>query len=620
MVQSASGPAIEPAELAWNDGIPESTQFGDVYFSRDNGLEETRYVFLDHNNLADRFASIEHGSHFVVAETGFGTGLNFLAAWQLWRESVTDSDAILHFVSAERYPLTLKDLTRALAAWPELAPLAEELCDHYPPLTRGVHRIVLDGGSVRLTLFFGDVLDAWNQLSFTADAWFLDGFAPSLNPEMWLDQAITLIRSHSAPGTTLATFTAVGRIRRALADAGFTMRKTAGYGRKRDMLTGVLDDAGTAMRAGHNAPVAIVGSGISGCLLARNLAGRGIRVTLIDAADRAGAAASGNLQGALYVKLGVEFNDQTELGLTALLFSQRFYQPFSENFWHPSGLLQLAYDDSEADRQRRFICRNHYPEDILKPVDQSEASRLSGVTTQSGGLWFPACGWLEPANACEVLSEHPLIEKRFGCRISSLTHQGKQWRLRDHQGGEIAAERVVLCTGHSSADLIPYEGDIRLKPIRGQVTHLPAESLNSPDSVICGKRYLNPFNGDCAVTGATFDLRDDNPNQSMESHRENLTELSNMIPGVIDTGYLSPDGAERVDGRVGFRCTTHDYQPVADALENQPNGLYLFTGLGSKGLTYAPVLAEYLADRLTGQPACLPKKLARRVNAQRILR
>ncbi|TNE94619.1 MAG: FAD-dependent cmnm(5)s(2)U34 oxidoreductase, partial [Gammaproteobacteria bacterium] len=233
MVQSASGPAIEPAELAWNDGIPESTHFGDVYFSRDNGLEETRYVFLDHNNLADRFASIEHGSHFVVAETGFGTGLNFLAAWQLWRESVTDSDAILHFVSAERYPLTLKDLTRALAAWPELAPLAEELCDHYPPLTRGVHRIVLDGGRVRLTLFFGDVLDAWNQLSFTADAWFLDGFAPSLNPEMWLDQAITLIRSHSAPGTTLATFTAVGRIRRALADAGFTMRKTAGYGRKR---------------------------------------------------------------------------------------------------------------------------------------------------------------------------------------------------------------------------------------------------------------------------------------------------------------------------------------------------------------------------------------------------
>lgn len=624
MAQQLLKPGIEAAELIWNDGVPESTRFGDVYFSRDNGLEETRYVFLDRNRLRERFQAVEHGGHFVIAETGFGTGLNFLAAWELWQEVAGDKNAILHFVSVERFPLTPGDLARALESWPTLSPFAEELRENYPPLTHGVHRILLAGGRIRLTLYFGDILDAWSELSFQADAWFLDGFAPSLNPEMWLDQAIGHIRAHSKTGTTLATFTAVGRIRRALADSGFAMQKTAGFGRKRDMLIGELPAPTETTHTptnDHPPGITIIGAGISGCLLARNLADRGVPVTLIDAAEDAGSGASGNRQGALYVKLGVEFNDQTELALTALAFSQRAYRPYSGQFWHPTGLLQLACDDKEEDRQKRFLERSHYPESVLRPVDSEEASTLCGIETQHSGLWFPGCGWLEPAKACNTLSEHPLIKRLYGVQVERLSRHHERWKFSGSDGSKHEAETVVLCTGHSTPDLLPFEGDIRLKRIRGQVTHIPSEELNNPDCVVCGHRYLNPASESYAVTGATFDLRDDNPDMTLESQRENLVELNQMLPGVDASHLLEEESLKHLTGRVAFRCTTHDYQPVAGPCnDNQLPGLYLFTGLGSKGLTYAPLLAEYLADRLTGQPFCLPQKLQRRVDANRILR
>jgi tRNA 5-methylaminomethyl-2-thiouridine biosynthesis bifunctional protein len=617
-------PGIEPAELAWHDGVPESIRFGDVYFSRDNGLEETRYVFLQHNQLPERFAQIPEGGNFVIAENGFGTGLNFLAAWQAWQRHAPAHAATLHFVSVERFPLTHEDLARALAQWPELAALADELLLHYPPLVRGVHRLVLAGGQVRLTLFFGDITDAWQSLDFQADAWFLDGFAPSRNPDMWLENIINKIRAHSRPGTTLATFTSVGRIRRALMEAGFRMEKTAGYGRKRDMLKGVLVAENPApiktAPTEQQESILIIGAGVAGCALARNLADRGYPVTLIDA-HGPGAAASGNAQGALYVKLGVEFNDQTELALTSLTFAQRFYHNWRDQHWHPTGLLQLAHNPQEADRQRRFLQRNDYPRSIFYPVTREQANALTGVPTESGGLWFPGSGWLEPANLCKELANHPLISTLFHSEVNNLRRLDGTWSISTENNRSITADRVVICSGHLSPELIPTKGRFRLKAIRGQVSHLPATALRGPTAVICGNRYLNPALGEFAVTGATFDLRDNNPLPTVESHNENIDELGSMLPAVFSDESDALRG-EELSGRVAFRCTTHDYQPVAGPVFDGESGdldsLYLLTGLGSKGLTYAPLLAEYLADLLTGQPPCLPANLAKRLETRRL--
>ena len=613
-------PAMEPADLVWRDGVPESARFGDVYFSRDNGLEETRYVFIGRNRLRERFAELADNRHFVVAETGFGTGLNFLAAWAEWLDCrPKDDSAILHFVSVERFPLTRSDLEKALSFWPELASQAAELIAHYPPLIQGTHRLVLAGGRIRLTLYFGDVLDAWRDLSFQADAWFLDGFAPSLNPEMWLEDAIGQIRNHSKPGTTLATFTSVGRVRRALIDAGFSMQKVPGFGRKREMLTGQLEASGAGSGTAYRSTVAIIGAGIAGTTLARNLAERGVPVVLIDRADQPGAGASGNAQGALYVKLGVEYNAQTELAATALSFSQRYYRRWAGQFWHPTGLLQLASNEQEQHRQQKFLERCQYPVELLEPVDEELGSKRAGLKVTASGLWFPGSGWLEPAKACAALADHPGIQRVFGFNVRTVRSDGKGWTIESQEGQRLSAARLVIAGGHESASLNPANGKLRLKPIRGQVTCLPAEKYNLPGAVICGTKYLNPAMSGIAVTGATFDLRDNNPDVTLESHQENIDQLAELLPAVM--GDHGPDASE-LAGRVSFRCASHDYQPVAGELTDENGqevpGAYLLTGYGSKGLTWAPLMAEYLADRITGQPLSLPEPLIRRVESSRL--
>ncbi|MEP1214916.1 MAG: bifunctional tRNA (5-methylaminomethyl-2-thiouridine)(34)-methyltransferase MnmD/FAD-dependent 5-carboxymethylaminomethyl-2-thiouridine(34) oxidoreductase MnmC [Marinobacter sp.] len=623
MTTETTPPSIETATIEWRDGVPCSTRFDDVYFSRDNGLEEARHVFIRHNRLADRFSEAPEGSAFVIAETGFGTGLNFLAAWQAWETSNPADNACLHFVSAERYPLDRSDLSQALSLWPELEEYSAQLIEHYPPPVQGTHRLVLAGGRVRLTLYFGDVLDAWRELEFQADAWFLDGFAPAKNPGMWSDAAITALRSHSRPGTTMATFTAVGEVRRLLANAGFTMSKTPGFGRKLEMLSGELpltSEGGGDYDNAAPRSIAILGAGVAGSLLARNLADRGLDVTLIDRAVDAGTAASGNHQGALYVKLGVEFNDQAKLGLSSLLFSQRYYAQSGGDYWHPTGLIQLAYSDVEADRQARFTARNDYPPSVLRAVDAPEASRLAGIPLQSGGFWFPRSGWLEPGLLCRSLVSHPRIHRCFGFDVHRLTPCNGKWHVAGNGEQDVIADRVVICGGHLSPSLIPLRNKFRFRTIRGQVSHIPESSLNNPSVVLCGPGYINPAHKGVALTGASFDLHDHSPALSAESHRENLSMLTSMVPAALRGPAETIDPA-LLDGKVGFRCTTHDYQPVAGALTDAAGrileGIDLFTGLGSKGLTYAPLLAEYLADRITNQPHCLPASLARRVATQR---
>lgn len=619
MTEASPRPALAAAQIDWQNGQPVSRQYGDVYFSQDDGLAESRYVFLHQNRLAERFACLRPNDAFVIAETGFGTGLNFLATWHMWRNARPPKGAVLHFVSVERHPLTADDLAQAVALWPELAGLAEALLRQYPPLTEGLHRLSLDGGSVKLSLYFGDVLDGFAELRFSADAWFLDGFAPARNPDLWAEQVTRAIAVHSHHGTTLATFTSVGRVRRALVDAGFAMTRQPGYGRKREMLSGHLDKPAQPLEAGEAGDIVIIGAGIAGCLLAHNLAQRGRRVTVLDAGHDAGAGASGNSQGALYVKLGVDYSPQTRLALSALLFSQRFYPLNTPTAWHATGLFQMAWNQQEADRQHRFLNRNHYPESLLKPVSAREASELCGLAMPAGGLWFPDSGWLAPKDLCRGLLDHPNITTRLGFRLSRLMPCNGRWHVSGEGQPQLAADTVVICAGHKTPELLPASGGFRFRAIRGQVTSVPEDAVNAPQAVVCGSRYLNPSHDGQCLTGATFDLHDPSESVSAVSHEENLQQLGEILPSVW-RGAQAPSPAS-VSGRVAFRCTTHDYQPTVGTLTSrtgQPlEGMEVFTGLGSKGLAYAPLLAEFLADRLTGQPEALPLSLSQRLSPDR---
>lgn len=239
---------LKTATLNWNDqGTPVSLDFDDVYFSNQNGLAETRYVFLQGNDFPNRFLTHKN-SVCTVAETGFGTGLNFLALWQsFYQFRHKNPDAALkklHYISFEKHPLTVEDLKSTHQIWPELALFSAQLCAVWPMPLAGCQRVILDDGAVILDLWFGDVNlflpNIHSELDTKIDAWFLDGFAPTKNPDMWSEQLFAHMAHCAAHNSTFATFTAAGFVRRGLQNAGFEVTKRKGFGQKREMLVGKI--------------------------------------------------------------------------------------------------------------------------------------------------------------------------------------------------------------------------------------------------------------------------------------------------------------------------------------------------------------------------------------------
>lgn len=217
--------------------VPRSEQFDDVYFSAADGLEETRHVFLAGNNLPDLWMG---RGDFTICETGFGTGLNFLAVLHLLKScKIQNRPKKLHFISFEKYPLTRDYIGQCLTHWPELESELDAMLSVYPvDVSDGIYDFsVMDG--VHLTLIFGDVNDEIPRLQALVDCWFLDGFKPSSNPDMWSEIVFTNMARLSQIEARLATFTAAGFVRRGLIDAGFDIQKVRGFGRKREMCVGM---------------------------------------------------------------------------------------------------------------------------------------------------------------------------------------------------------------------------------------------------------------------------------------------------------------------------------------------------------------------------------------------
>ncbi len=229
--------ALEISRLRWcPQGTPFSERYGDVYHSAAGGLAQARHVFLAGNDLPRRW---RNKARFVILETGFGLGLNFLSTWQAWRDD-PQACGELHFISLEKYPFTADDLAAAQAAWPQLNDLAGELRAHWPPLRRGEHRLPLAAGQVVLRLFFGDAADLLPDVDAAVDAFYLDGFSPAKNPDLWSPALCRALAGLANPHATLATWSVAGPVRRALSGAGFIVDKRAGFAAKREMLVGRL--------------------------------------------------------------------------------------------------------------------------------------------------------------------------------------------------------------------------------------------------------------------------------------------------------------------------------------------------------------------------------------------
>ncbi|MBB3190748.1 bifunctional tRNA (5-methylaminomethyl-2-thiouridine)(34)-methyltransferase MnmD/FAD-dependent 5-carboxymethylaminomethyl-2-thiouridine(34) oxidoreductase MnmC [Halomonas cerina] len=655
---------LETARLDWrrDDGgeeAPHSMAFDDVYFSRHDGRAETEHVFLAANRLPERLQDWREARPFVIGETGFGTGLNLLCAWACF-DAQAPARARLHLVSTEKYPLGRDDLARALATWPDLAERAAALLAQWPEPVAGVHRLWLDD-RVTLDVHLGDTVERLRLLDGRVDAWFLDGFAPAKNPEMWQPALFAAMAERSRPGATFATFTCAGVVKRGLKAAGFSWRKVPGFGRKREMLAGeiVAPPADTRRRATPwctpPAPrparrVAVIGAGIAGASVAAALAPRGVEVSLIDR-ERPGAGASGNAQGALYVKLAAETNLQSRAYLAGLLHSRRWLEALdpAHTLWSPCGVLQLATTDREARRQVRFLDHHSLPARVVHGVSAAQASDLAGVAIAHGGLYYPLAGWVRPEDLCRRLAATAGVSTHRG-EVQALIPTTDGWRLTlagEHGEHPLEADQVVIATA-TGANRFPQTAALPLQPVRGQISRLALpQGAPAPARVVCAGGYVMPPLDGWLTFGATFSPHEADGAVRETDHAANLDELARTLPGypeaLVAAGVtLTP---ECLAGRAAVRAASPDKTPYAgpvpdaeawqadyavlskdatrvpDIPGRHHSGLWISAAHGSRGLASAPLCAELLASRICDEPLPLEAPLADHLHpGRRIIR
>ncbi|UEB94460.1 bifunctional tRNA (5-methylaminomethyl-2-thiouridine)(34)-methyltransferase MnmD/FAD-dependent 5-carboxymethylaminomethyl-2-thiouridine(34) oxidoreductase MnmC [Pseudomonas sp. HN2] len=635
------------AQLDWDDhGRPRSRVFDDVYFSDQSGLEETRYVFLEQNRLAERFAALPANGRLVIGETGFGTGLNFLCAWQLFEQHAVAA-ARLHFVSVEKYPLAPADMHRALALWPELKPLADQLLKHYVAIHPGFQRITLAGGRVTLTLLIGDALEQLPQLDAQIDAWFLDGFAPAKNPDMWTAELFVELARLAAPGSTISTFTSTGWVRRLLNAAGFKMKRTPGIGHKWEILRGEFLGWPAEVAApvpakpwfARPAPlrgerrVLVIGAGLAGCATASSLAARGWHVSLLERHAEVAQEASGNPQGVLYLKLSAHGTALSQLIVSGFGYTRRLLETLQRGTdWDDCGVLQLAFNAKEAERHGQLATA--FPEDLLQWLEQPEAQARAGVGVAHGGLFYPEGGWVHPPALCQAQAMHVNIELLSHHHALELRKVADQWQALD---GErlLASAAVVVLAGAADIQRFAQSAELPLKRIRGQITRL-AETAESHAlaTVVCAEGYVAPARLGEHTLGASFDFNSDDLTPTTAEHQGNLAMLEEISSDLLARLNISEQPLEHLEGRAAFRCTSPDYLPIVGPLADRAafvqtyaalskdarqvpdnpcpwlDGLYVNSGHGSRGLITAPLSGELLAAWLDNEPLPLPRSVA----------
>ena len=645
---------IQHAKIHFNqENTPVSDKFDDVYFSNQDGLAETHYVFLEGNQLWERWVNYQE-AYFVIAETGFGTGLNFFAVTSLFREfrqKYPDSPLKhLYFISFEKYPLPLDTLQQAHLAYPQFSHLAQHLQQHWLNPIQGCYRFHFD--ETTLDLWFGDIAENLPQLgdymNGKIDAWFLDGFAPSKNPDMWNEQLYQQMFRFTKLQGTFATFTAASAVRKGLENAGFNIKKRKGFGKKRECLSGQkTHEKLTALSTPwfHSQPanlskqdIAIIGGGIASLCTAISLIKRGAKITIYCEDEQTALNASGNKQGAFYPQLSDDNERNIRFYIHAFAYGHQFLQwaiqqqiEFEHEF---CGVALCAYNEKTESKLNK-ITELNLPSDLYQSLNQTELSEKVGLPLPFGGAFIPQGAWLAPRQLVQhafAFLEKQGVQIKTSQKVTALSQTENGWQITTAENKTFCHEVVVLANGHKLTEFEQTQ-KLPLYPVRGQVSQIPtSEKLLKLKTVLCYDGYLTPV--DQAKTshciGASH-VRDNATHEfSLTEQQENQQKIQQNIPEEwtkeVDTsGNLA---------RIGVRCSVRDLTPMMGAVppfsaqqtqyqnlfnlrrrkqpieqaENYPN-LYLIGALGSRGLTSAPFLGETLASLIYGEPLPMSEDL-----------
>lgn len=604
------------------DGRLYSPVYGDVYHSPSGALGQAEHVFLRGNGLPQRWRG---RSAFTVCETGFGLGLNFLALWKAWRDD-PERPAALHVVSMEGHPFAREDLAALLERYaPEpLADLGRRLAAEWPDLLPGLHRMEFEGGAVTLTLGFGDARVLAPRLSARVDAFFLDGFAPERNPEMWALPLLRDLAALAAPGATVATWACTGELRRTLQEAGFNVRRAPGYGGKWHMTAGEAAQEGrvaAGLRPSGAGHAVVVGAGLAGGGIAQALAARGWRVTVIDAGRSAGAPAhAGHVAAALTPVVARDDNARARLSRAG---SQRALARWlglaADAAPRVCGTVQLERDAGRSAAMADTLEALAFPSRWVRQVSRDEASELAGLPLARGGVFFSRGMLVRPGRLIEALLALPGVTVLPGA-VARVERTGAAWSVRGEAGEELAqAETVILANAAGAQGVLSASGLLdplprvaQMHALAGEVTLVPAEALEGgPRCIVGGEGYLLPDTGEGCVAGSTYVHGASEARIGAEGQRVTLDKAAGLL-GRLPAAFeaLAPGS---LPGWAGWRAVLPGRLPAVGALPHAP-GLWLAIGYASRGLSWSALMGDVIAARLAGEPSPLETDLARLVS------
>ncbi|MEA3119410.1 MAG: tRNA 5-methylaminomethyl-2-thiouridine biosynthesis bifunctional protein [Paraburkholderia sp.] len=640
---------LKPATLAFrDDGTPFSPMYDDVYHSAAGALAQAQHVFVSGNGLPLRWRGKRL---FTVLETGFGIGGNFLATWAAWRADPARSER-LAFVSLEMHPFSADDL-RALhariATDAAISPLAAQLADAWPLPLPGINRIEFESGRLTLTIAFGDALDLLPKLWLRADAFYLDGFAPAKNPDLWSPPVFKALARLSDEHATVATYTCAVHVRRGLEAAGFACSNAPGFNGKREMLVGTFAPRWRVRRHEPPAPLplaerhaVVIGAGLAGCALIERLTARGWRVSALERHARPAHETSGNPAGVFHPLLSRDDSTASRITRAGFLYALRRWRTLEEaghRFQRSrEGLLHLPADENEAQSISEAIAAFGYPPAFVQAHSAAEAQTRSGVALTHGGWFYPQGGSLNPAALCAALcaAAGDALSWRGGVQAARIQRDGHAWTIFDEAGCPLERAPVVIFANAQDAARVAGLRHAPTRVIRGQLTLLPARFAAALRMPVIGDGYAVPL-ADALLTGATYEIDDTDPLVRTSSHSENVMRLSRLLPALA--GELAELDPASLAGRVGFRCVTSDRLPMIGPLPDEAaserdaaalrgvqlpdlprtDGLYSAFAFGSRGLVWSSLAAELIASQIEGEPWPLERDLADSLDPARYL-
>jgi len=647
---------IQKTSLIFQDnGAPFSKHFDDIYFDTKTGCEQSKTVFITANNIFKRLHATPH--NFTIAETGFGTGLNFLLTLEAFQAALektsltTPSQKKLHFISVEKFPLSRAELTQSLLLFPHLQAFYQPLLDQYPASINDIEENKLSfsffNGLASLTLYIGDATEVYAQLKAPknglVDAWYLDGFSPRKNPDMWSMALFKEIARLSKEQSTLSTFTIAGFVRRQLIEVGFRLQKIETSGVKKEVLSAVYQQTkqigkGYQVRPRITKPqhVAIIGGGIASACAAYFLTTQGVKVTLYCKDTKLAQGASSNAIGALFPLLHQQRDDISEFYEAAFWRAKHLYNSLLEQGFHFShqwcGLLEVSYKEALKKRQHLFEDIKAWPEQLIHSVTMQQAQSISQYPLAHGGLFMPEAGWIAPQKLVQALFDAAKKTNRlrieYSTQIESIVQNTDQsWQLRTGKK-EFKESVVVICGGADSIHINAMK-KLPLTSVRGQITSMRTnQEVGKLSTVICHKGYLTPVHNNIHCIGATFDKNSFDITANTKDDEYNLAMLHKCLPDL--TQWSISDVAS---AKARLRCMTPDHMPMVGAMpdieqhtsryahlrkdknwkfyEVTPviSNLYLLTGLGARGLCSAPLTAEILAADICGTPYPVDSKM-----------